>query len=92
VLPAGTRWEERNKATIRGFCLRPRDADHVATGKRPFPCNLGRDGLPDQRERSRMRRREFIAGLGSVAGWPVVARARRLWAFPGASGSPTSRD
>ena len=24
-----------------------------------------------------MRRREFVAGLGSVAAWPVVARAQR---------------
>jgi hypothetical protein len=31
-------------------------------------------GSPDQRERSRMRRRTFIAGLGSAAAWPVVAR------------------
>ncbi len=32
---------------------------------RPFPCILGRDRLPGPaRGRSRMRRREFIAGLG----------------------------
>ena len=45
VLPAGTRWEERNKATIRGFRWRQRDADHTATGKRPFPCILRRDRM-----------------------------------------------
>src|SRR6516225_6532186 len=33
-------------------------------------------GSPDQPGRSRMRRREFIAGLGSTAAWPVVARAQ----------------
>jgi putative tryptophan/tyrosine transport system substrate-binding protein len=30
-----------------------------------------------QRRRSRMRRREFIAGLVGVAAWPVVARAQQ---------------
>ena len=63
VLPAGTRWEERNKATIRGFRWRPRDADHTAIGKRPFPSIFGRDRLPLKRQEARsMRRREFIAG------------------------------
>jgi len=37
-----------------------------------------RDRLSIQRGRSRMRRREFIAGLGGAAAWPVVARARRF--------------
>ena len=44
----------------------------------PFPCNRPRDRLRvDQPGRSRMRRREFIAGLGSAAAWPVVGRRSR---------------
>src|SRR5271155_1031777 len=43
-----------------------------------FPCNLDRARLPDsQDEGLRMRRREFIAGLGSTAAWPVVAWAQQ---------------
>ena len=33
--------------------------------------------FPDQRERSGMRRREFIAGLAGVATWPFAARAQQ---------------
>jgi hypothetical protein len=34
-------------------------------------------GSPDQRERSRMRRRDFMAGLGSAAACPVVVQAQQ---------------
>ena len=36
-----------------------------------------------------MRRREFIAGLGSAATWPVVARAQRTQVI-GILGSATA--
>src|SRR6516162_7939217 len=44
----------------------------------PFPCNRPRDRLRSRSAREiRMRRRDFIAGLGSVAAWPVVALAQQ---------------
>src|SRR6516165_2180840 len=53
----------------------PRAHSETAT---PFPWNRHRDRLrPDQPGRSRMRRREFIAGLGSVAAWPFASRAQQ---------------
>jgi putative tryptophan/tyrosine transport system substrate-binding protein len=41
---------------------------------------------------SAVRRREFIAGLGSAAAWPVVARAQPLPAIGFLSGSPSNAE
>ena len=44
----------------------------------PFPCILGWDRLSmKRRPEELMRRREFIAGLGSAAAWPMMANARQ---------------
>jgi putative ABC transport system substrate-binding protein len=42
-----------------------------------FPDNPDRDRLLDLREGAKMRRREFIAGIGSAAAWSVGARAQQ---------------
>jgi hypothetical protein len=47
-----------------------------------FPDNLDRDRLARSDGGSRMRRREFVAGLGSAAAWTVVARAQQRAAEP----------
>src|SRR6516225_1957752 len=51
----------------------------IAAGIEPAGSQTTRTaiGSPDQRGRSRMRRREFIAGLGIAAAWQVVARAQQ---------------
>jgi hypothetical protein len=42
----------------------------------PFPSNSGRDRLITNRlEGYGMKRREFIAGLGSAVAWPLASRA-----------------
>jgi hypothetical protein len=46
------------------------------SGGAQFPDNLDHDRpLTDQHEESKMRRRDFIAGLGAAA-WPMVARGQ----------------
>src|SRR6516162_703945 len=49
---------------------------HSETGPRSLATGPA-IGSPDQRGRSRMRRREFIAGLGIAAALPVVTRAQQ---------------
>ena len=63
----------------------------------PSPCNRPRDRLPPRSAGGMtMRRREFSAGLGSAAAWPVLAsvqpeRMRRIGALLGwTDGGPMS--
>jgi hypothetical protein len=51
---------------------------HLATQKIWTADKPPRDSLrPDQPGRSQMRRREFIAGLGSATAWSMVAQAQQ---------------
>src|SRR5215813_2715708 len=54
--------------------IRVRHQPKDRQGTRPY-----HSAEPARRRRrgDRMRRREFIAGLGSAAGWPLVARAQQ---------------
>src|SRR6202040_817419 len=51
-------------------------ADQSKNSKRDRCANRS-DATRARRRGNRVKRREFIAGLGGAAGWPVVARARQ---------------
>src|SRR5262249_25476389 len=64
----------------RHFTSYKQATDHALATYRTqagFQTTRTKIGSP-QREGSTMRRREFIAGLGSTAAWPTVARAQQV--------------
>jgi hypothetical protein len=52
------------------------DSGHKPSSRRWFTYSY-RDRVPDPMGGSRMPRRDFIAGLGTVAAWPLPAWAQQ---------------
>jgi hypothetical protein len=69
----------KRRRAHRRMCAQVRSHFHTTSIALGFPQTSagGRDAAPEliQGEDSRMRRRDFIAGLGSAAALPAVARA-----------------
>jgi len=79
----GCAWNQHQRVSyVRGALANGRHngsgAKRRRLGLRPRSLGTGPAiGSPDQRGRSRMRRRDFIAGLGSTVAWPVMAHAQQ---------------